>query len=299
MRITADHTRWAIASAAISAAATGLYVYAVSTSPSGPSGGSWLGLFFGISGASCMVLAGLLSARKQVSAWRIGSALVWMKMHVWLGGLAVPLILFHSGCRWGGALTTTVMVLFYVVIASGIFGLILQQFVPALMTARVPFETVRSQIDYVIDGLAVEAYELVAGIAGAIPEAVEEQRRLAAEEQLQKERPSHWKQIVRQRAASEPHAVAAELRAVYLTEVRPYVRDGTGGRVPDLTRLMIEAPECRGKLERLQQLCEESRQLRLQARLHALLHNWLFVHAPLSFALFVLTALHVYFALQY
>jgi hypothetical protein len=29
------------------------------------------------------------------------------------------------------------------------------------------------------------------------------------------------------------------------------------------------------------------------------LHNWLFLHAPLSFALLVLAAFHVYFALSY
>jgi hypothetical protein len=298
MRINSDHTRWAVATGAITAAAAGLYAYELSSRPYGPSGGSWVGLFFGITGTSCMLLAGLLSARRKVSTWRLGSALVWMKMHVWLGLLAVPFILFHSGFRWGGPLTASLMALFYVVIASGIFGLILQQFLPALMTARVPFETVRSQIDYVIDGLAVDAYELVASIAGEIPEAAEERARLAAEEELQKQRPSNWKQIARQRPATEPAAVATALKAFYLAEIRPYVR-ATSGPNPDLQRFMIEAPQCRGKLEKLQQICAESRQLRAQARLHAILHNWLFVHAPLSFAMFVLTALHIYFALHY
>lgn len=298
MRINSDHTRWAIATGAITAAAAGLYAYELSSRPSGPSGGSWVGLFFGITGTSCMVLAGMLSARRKVSTWRLGSALVWMKMHVWLGVLAVPFILFHSGFRWGGPLTASVMALFYIVIASGIFGLIVQQFLPALMTSRVPFETVRSQIDYVIDGLAVDAYELVASIAGTIPEAVEERARLSAEEELQSKRPSNWKQIVRQRPATEPTAVSTALKAFYLAEIRPYVR-ATTGPYPDLQRFMIEAPECRGKLEKLQQICEESRQLRVQARLHAILHDWLLVHAPLSFALFVLVALHIFFALQY
>ena len=299
MRINSDHTRWAAASVAMTAAAAGLYAYEVSSRPYGPSGGSGLGLFFGITGTSCMLLAGLLSARKKLSTWRLGSALLWMKMHIWLGLLAVPFIVFHSGFKWGGPLTATTMALFYIVITSGVFGLVLQQFIPALMTARVPFETVRSQIDHVIDGLAADAYELVASIAGAIPEAAEEQAWLAAEEELQKKRPSNWKQIVRQRPATEPSPVAAALKTFYLAEIRPYMRAATGTQPPDLRRFMIEAPECRGKLEKLQQLCEESRQLRVQVRLHALLHNWLFVHAPLSFALLVLTAFHIYFALLY
>ena len=299
MRINSDHTRWAAATVVLTAAAAGLYAYAVSARPYAPSGGSRIGLFFGIIGTSCMVLAGLLSGRKKLSTWRLGSALLWMKMHIWLGVLAVPFIVLHSGFKWGGALTATTMVLFYSVTISGVFGLILQQFIPALMTARVPFETVRSQIDYVIDGLAVDAYELVASIAGAIPEAAEEQARLAAEEELQKKRPSNWKQIVRQRPATEPSPVGAALKTFYLAEIRPYIHAAAGTALPDLTRFMIEAPEWRGKLEKLQQLCEESRQLRVQVRLHALLHNWLFVHAPLSFALLVLTAFHIYFALLY
>jgi hypothetical protein len=299
MRISTDHYRWAAATAAVTAATAALYVYEVSSSPHGASGGSLLGLTFGITGTICMVLAGLLAARKKVATWRVGSALLWMKMHLWLGVLAVPLILFHSGFRFGGPLSATVMVLFCIVIASGLMGLILQQFVPALMTARVPLETVRSQIDYVLDGLAVDAYELVSSIAGVIPEAVEEQARLAAEDELQTKRPSYWKQIARQRPAAEPSRIGTDLKAFYLAEVRPYLRTGGGATPPDLRRFVVEAPECRGKLERVQNICEEARQLRLQVRLHALLHNWLFVHAPLSFALFVLTAFHIYFALQY
>lgn len=299
MRINSDHSRWAAATVAISAAAAALYAYEVSSRPDGPSGASALGLTFGVTGTACMVLAGLLAGRKKVSTWRLGSALLWMKMHLWLGLLAVPLILLHSGFRFGGPLSTTLMVLFCIVIASGLFGLILQQFVPALMTARAPLETVRGQIDYVLEGLAVDAYELVTSIAGVIPEATEEQARLAAEDELQKKRPSNWKQIARQRPATEPSAIAAELKELYLAEVRPYLRMGAATKPPDLRRLVVQAPECRGKLERIQNICEESRQLRVQMRLHALLHNWLFVHAPLSFALFVLTAFHIYFALQY
>jgi hypothetical protein len=299
MRINADHTRWAAITVAITALAAGLYASDASSRPYGPSGGSTVGLFFGITGASCMLLAGLLAGRKKLSTWRLGSARLWMTMHIWLGVLAVPFILFHSGFAWGGPLTATMMVVFCIVTASGVFGLLLQQMIPGLMTARIPSETVRSQIDHVMDGLAVEAYELVASITGAISEAAEEQAALVAEEELQKKRPTNWKQIVRQRPATEPHPLGARLKALYLAELRPYLRAAKGSQPPDLRRFVIEAPEDQTKLEKLQQICEEARQLRAQVRLHAWLHNWLFVHAPLSFLLFVLTAVHIYFALRY
>jgi hypothetical protein len=36
-----------------------------------------------------------------------------------------------------------------------------------------------------------------------------------------------------------------------------------------------------------------------QARIHFWLHNWLWIHLPLSIALIVLMFVHVFFALKY
>jgi hypothetical protein len=282
MLINSDHTRWMMGSGAVLAGATAGYVYYAASSPSGPSGGSWPGLAFGVVGTAFMVMAALLSFRKRFLLWRMGSAQVWMKMHIWLGVLAVPFILFHSAFAWGGPLTVTVMILFYIVTASGLFGLALQQFLPAMMTARVPLETVRSQIEHVAAGMAVDAYELVASIAGALPEAAEEQAALAAEEALQKARPGDWKLVRRLPVAESPQAGADALRAFYLSDVRPYLRRAgdKGSRAPDFTTILLEAPA--GWRPQL-----------------AWLHGWLLLHAPLSFALFVLVAVHVFYALHY
>src|SRR5678816_3556239 len=106
-----------------------------------------------------MLLAAFLSLRRKVLLWRIGSAQLWMKIHLWLGFLAVPLVLLHSGGRLGGALSTTIMLLFGVVIGSGLLGLLAQHLVPTLMTSRVPRETVGGQIEHVLAGLRLDAYE--------------------------------------------------------------------------------------------------------------------------------------------
>ena len=76
---------------------TGLYVVYARSAPNGPTGGSWQGLWFGVAGTALMVLAGLLSARKKLPQLPIGSAQTWLKAHIWLGLLSVPLILFHAG----------------------------------------------------------------------------------------------------------------------------------------------------------------------------------------------------------
>jgi hypothetical protein len=297
MLINRDHRSWMIGSAVVTAALAVGYAIYISDRPAGADGGSWEGLFFGILGTAFMVLAALLSARKQLRVRRIGSAQTWMRMHIWLGLLAVPCIWFHSGFVFGGALTTIIMWLFYVVIGSGIVGLLLQQAVPSLMTRQVPLETVHAQVDHVLAGLATDAYELVASVSGAIAEATDEQQRLAKEAEQQ---PGYWKAVPRLKPAAAPSAGSEELKQFYLTQVRPYLRGPRRGPAPDLRPIMLSAAEeWRPRVDKLQAICEEARQLAVQQRLHRLLHNWLFIHAPLSLALFALVAFHIVFALRY
>lgn len=302
MKLNADHRGWMILTVAATLAGAVSYRLYVAASPYGASGGSWPGLIYGIAGTLAMVLAGFLAARKKVRTWRLGPARTWMQMHIWLGILAVPMILFHAGFRLGGLLTTTLVVLFAIVTLSGLFGLALQQYLPAMMTQRVPLETLVGQIDHVRQGLATDAYELVASVAGVIPEAAEEQARLAAEQEALPARPGNWKQIARKPPAPAPAPEAALLKEVYLREIRPYLLRDARARTtpPDIRTLAVRTPEeWRPKLERLAVICEESYQLAVQRRLHDVLHGWLFVHAPLSFALFVLVAFHIVMALKY
>lgn len=301
MVIDSQHRPWIAATATATVLAGVGYAYCAASAPYGPSGGSTPGLTFGIAGTTLMVLAGLLALRKRV-IWRIGSAQLWMRLHIWCSVLAVPLILFHAGFRLGGPFTTTLMAIFAVVIFSGALGLVVQQVVPAMMTRRVPLETIHSQIDHVSAGLAVDAYEIVASIAGAIPEAAEEQAVIAAEEALLQKRPGNWKHVHRLSPAPQPAPDASALRAFYLSDIRPYLRRKPGAAMPrpDLKPLRLSAAEdCRARVDKLAQLCEESRQLSVQLKLHALLHDWLLIHVPLSFALFVLVAIHAFYALRY
>jgi len=85
----------------------------------------------------------------MIRAWRLGRAQVWLRGHIWLGLFSVPLIVLHSGLSLGGQLSTVLMLLFVAVIASGVFGLALQQYLPRQMYESLPAETIYSQIDYV------------------------------------------------------------------------------------------------------------------------------------------------------
>jgi hypothetical protein len=188
------------------------------------------------------------------------------------------------------------MLAYWIVIASGVYGVVLQHYIPPLMTARVPAETVHSQIRHVRAGLCADAYEIVASVVGPIEEAVEER------EWLEKEKATGWKTITRRPVAATPAAGAETIRTAYLEEIRPYLRADRRqpAQAPDLRRIGIETTEdIRPRVDRLRDICEQVRELDVQVRLHGWLHNWLFVHAPLSVLIFVLVVFHIYYALGF
>ena len=112
-------------------------------------GGTPLGLIFGAISLGIFLFASALGIRKKRRLWPIGSVRTWLRAHIWLTILTIPLVLFHCGFHFGGLMTSWLMVLYTVVMVSGFFGLAMQNFVPRLMTNALPQEAVYEQIPYV------------------------------------------------------------------------------------------------------------------------------------------------------
>lgn len=123
-------------------------------------GGTPVGLIFGATAFVIFIFAGLLGARKKVVLWRLGTLQLWMRAHIWLTLLTVPLVLFHSGFRFGGPMTTLLVVLYAVVMISGIYGLVLQHQLPHIMKERLPAETVYEQIPHIRAQLVAAAEKM-------------------------------------------------------------------------------------------------------------------------------------------
>jgi hypothetical protein len=123
-------------------------------------GGTPVGLIFGATAFMIFIFAGLLGARKKVVLWRLGTLQRWMRAHIWLTLLTVPLVLFHSGFRFGGPMTTLLVVLYAVVMISGIYGLVLQHQLPHIMKERLPAETVYEQIPHIRAQLVTAAEKM-------------------------------------------------------------------------------------------------------------------------------------------
>jgi len=123
-------------------------------------GGTPLGLWFGSISLAIFVFAALLSLRKKIPLWRVGTVQRWLRAHIWLTILTIPLVILHSGFRFGGAMTTFLMVLYGVVMVSGFYGLFLQHLMPRLMKERLPAETVFEQIPHIRSQLAAAAEKM-------------------------------------------------------------------------------------------------------------------------------------------
>jgi hypothetical protein len=75
----------------------------------------------------------------------------------------------QSGFRLGGALNTVLLLLLLVVVASGVWGLALQQFLPTRVLRDVPAETIYSQIGHVSEQHRDEGARLVTAVCGPRP----------------------------------------------------------------------------------------------------------------------------------
>jgi len=123
-------------------------------------GGTPLGLAFGAISLGIFVFAALLNLRKKIPLWRVGTVQLWLRAHIWLTFLTIPLIILHSGFRLGGPMTTLLMALYAIVMVSGIYGLMLQHLMPRLMKERLPAETVFEQIPHICAQLCVAAEKM-------------------------------------------------------------------------------------------------------------------------------------------
>jgi hypothetical protein len=273
------HRRWFLATTVVAIVALAVYATFERASPGGLTGGSTVGLWYGVLGAGLMVYAGLLSAlRKVPSWWWIGSRQVWMRGHIWLGLLSAVFLLCHSGFRWGGPLERLLWAVTIAVLVTGVLGLVLQQVLPRLLLTRVPCEAPYEQVPHLCRLMRQKADALVETVCGPADATVEGGK--------------------------------AQLRALYERDVRPFLAPDVPRSSPLLDPLQVETrfarlgklpglEEAGAALAELQTYCEERRLLADQERLHFWLHSWLLLHVPLSAALLVLGVAHAATALYY
>ncbi len=249
-----------------------------------PQPSSGLGVFLGFVGGAIVFFEMLILPRKWYRGKRLGRTRLWMQLHVWMGLICLPVILVHAGFGFGGWLPGTTLVLFLLVTFSGIWGLVMQQWLPQKMLEAIPGESIASQLDRLGDSLADEAARSVTALLTVRPE----------------------------EESAEPVVgglLAAELVTFRDTVLVPYLQNGVRSRSPlaapsdaELRYARLREavpPAARPTLDRLQELTDLRRRWDGQARLHFWLHNWLLLHLPLSVAMSSLMVLHAVRALKF
>jgi hypothetical protein len=277
--------------ATIAGSVVGTTALVVALAAAGAAAGLWewppqpsspLGVTLGLAAGAIVLFEMAILPRKWLRGRRLGATRRWMRWHVWLGVACLPVVLVHAGFGFGGPLAAVTLALFLLVTASGIWGLVMQQWLPQKMLAEVPGETIATEIGFLGEHHAAEAVHLVAVLVTPPPEA-----------------PSAGP------AVAGP--TAAELLAFCDELLLPYLR--AGGQSPlaspaearqrfDRLRAAVP-PSALSAVDRLRELADLRREWDVQARLHFWLHNWLLVHLPLSVALAVLMLLHAVRALKY
>ncbi|NUQ50167.1 MAG: hypothetical protein HUU27_09665, partial [Phycisphaerae bacterium] len=279
----------------------------------------------GALGTAFIAFAALLGARRRALLLRLGPMSAWLRGHLWLGLLSLPVILLHGAFQFGGTLTTVLMCLLIAIVVSGVYGAILQHAMPRLITTAVPQETTYEQIERRLAEMRVQALAVVAEHCppdtpeiAQFKQELSETLRLTGEEQPEFRKGPAVKvaadadEAAKAAAAEQTAAIEKGLAALlrfYGGQVAPFLRNCRSRRPAlasavrasiafDAVRTDIH-PGMEPALRTLEELCGEARQKARQIRLHRVLHGWLLLHIPLTTALLVLTAVHMVMALYY
>jgi hypothetical protein len=276
--LDSTHKNWFLFTLALALAVVGLYGWLWFSSAVPLTGGSVIGIWYGLIGSALMIYAGLLSALRHVpSWWWLGSRKVWLRGHIWLGLLSGVFILCHSGFRWGSGVAFILSIVLILTLVTGIVGLFLQNVLPRMIMVRVPNEAPYEQIPHLIGVMRRQADELI--------DKVKEDKAIDS-------------------------AVKIKLAEFYVEQVRPFLTHPYRRSLNLASPLQEETLFARvqalpgfgavkDQLVELRGYCHERRLLADQQRMYHWLHGWLLVHVPLSVLLLVLGLAHAVMSLYY
>ena len=232
--------------------------------------GSWLTMRWltGLVGLVGVAVVMSYPLRKQVYRRRVGALRYWMLAHVYVGVIAGVVLLFHSGTRTGGLLTSLLYIAFDLTILSGVVGIVCYYVAPRIMT-RIEGEPL------LVEDLEGRRKELLADVRTIL----EKSDGWLKEELRDRVYPRFlsygflWRQIWRRE----------ELKAL-LAQARQEFKDRTTRQTTDEERdLLIAAVETAVTLRRVDALLT----------LHWLLRVWIPLHILATAVMLALMLVHI------
>ena len=271
-QLSADHEgflrhrqfRWLKIAASLCLVA--ILAYALVDAQPRPNGGTWLGYTLGTIGLILIVWLTLLGLRKRTMTRGAWSLKAWTSAHVYLGLALIVVTTLHTGFEFGWNVHTLAYALMLLVIASGLFGVVVYSVLPAALSTN------REEMTQ------PQMLEALAAVDRQLDAAAQPLERRWAEPVLIALGESALGDSLWQRLGGGQHA-GATARAI-----AEFNRAGADeAAAPAL--IQIEAL--------LQRRAAQLARLRRHLRLKALLEVWLYVHVPATFALLAALTAHV------
>ncbi len=229
-----------------------------------PNGGTWYGYTLGTIGVLLILWLSLLGVRKRRINPGVWSLKAWTSAHVYLGLSLIVIGTLHTGFQIGWNVHTLAYVLMLLVIATGIYGVIVYATLPASLSANRK-EMTRAQM---LDALTA--------IDRQLDSAAQPLGRAEAD-------------LVIAALGQDPFAGGPLSR---LTGSYPFC--ATTRALKGIDRAANRDPAAAERVHGLlEKRCEQLAQIRGALRIRAMLEIWLFVHIPLTIALIAALTAHV------
>jgi len=222
-----------------------------------------------------MVCLALLNVRKKFPVPPLGSARLWLQIHIYAGAFTVVPYFIHAGFEVPtGPLEKTLAAFYFIVLASGFLGLAITRIFPRRLTAR--GETV------VFERLPAHRRKVKAAVESLVEESIGETQSTTIAR--------FYTERLRDFFGGPRHTFR------HLFEIAPPL-----GRmlaeIEDQYRYLNE--EEKKILQRIAEHVRQKDRLDYQYALQLALKVWLFVHIPLTNGMFVLVIIHVWLAHAY
>jgi hypothetical protein len=233
-----------------------------------PHGGSTLGLTYGTIGYALILLLAFFGIRKRWYRSRFGTLEQWLQSHIYLGILAMVILLFHTGGRFNDKIAVATLILVAIVVGSGIVGAILYVTIPRLLT-EVESELTADEISDQLNQLAKQMARIASGRSEAFQRIYNS---LIAESM-----PGWlggWRLLV-SRLARKKATKQSDLSAMLSLVPRD--------EETELRQLLVVSRQRKELLIRLL----------FQQRYKNILEAWLYVHVPFTIALLVFAIVHI------
>jgi hypothetical protein len=229
------------------------------------------GLGYGIAAAVLFVSVFAYALRRRTMRFRPGRTWYYLQGHVYGGALFLLFVLMHTGFRAPhGVLTWWLWLLSLWVVGSGLFGVVLQKWIPMLLNSGLSIEVHYDRIPDLTADLRQRAETLATSCDYAVREFY--------------------------RKTLAPALAAPQARLIYYFDIT----GGAEARAEQFEYLRALLPDDeQDKLDTLQAMYKTKLEIDAHYTLQKALRTWLYLHVPVSIVLIVLLALHIFAVVYY